>query len=49
MLKLAPVFLVLAIIFGIYSISSTAVFPKVITFISVVLLFLSLLSKKRMA
>jgi hypothetical protein len=49
MLKLAPVFLVLAIIFGIYSVSSVSVFPKVITFVSVVLLFLSLLGKKRMA
>ncbi len=49
MLKLAPVFLVLAIIFGIMSASSETLMPKIGTFVSVVLLFLSLLGKKRIA
>ncbi len=49
MLKLAPLFLILAVVFGLYALSATAVMPKVLFFSSVVVLFLSLLGKKRTA
>ncbi|HXB44002.1 MAG TPA: hypothetical protein VNV85_08090 [Puia sp.] len=49
MLKLAPLFFILAVVFGIYSLSATAVMPKVFLFSSVMVLFLSLLGKKRTA
>jgi hypothetical protein len=49
MIKLAPVFLVLAVVLGIYSLSATSVLPKILLFSTSLLLFLSLLGKKRMA
>jgi len=41
--------LILTIILGIYSLSATTVMPKVFLFSSVVLLFLSLLGKRKIA
>jgi len=49
MLKLAPVFLILTVVLGVYNLSATAVFPKVLLFASVTMLFLSLLGKRKMA
>jgi len=49
MLKLAPLFLIIAIALGILSFYSTGVLPKILFFSSVMVLFLSLLSKKRLA
>jgi uncharacterized membrane protein YtjA (UPF0391 family) len=49
MLKLAPIFLIATIVLGVYSLSATAVLPKILLFSSSMLLFLSLLGKKRMA
>ena len=49
MLKLFPVFLVIAIVSGIFSLSATTVLPKVLFFLSTMMLFIALLDKKRMA
>ncbi len=49
MLKLAPVFLISTIVLGVFSMTSISVLPKIFLFTSVMLLFLSLLGKKRMA
>jgi hypothetical protein len=49
MLKLAPLFLILTVVLGIYTLSATAVMPKVFLFSSVMLLFISLLGRKRTA
>ena len=49
MLKLFPVFLVIAIVSGIFSLSATTVLPKVVFFASTMLLILAQLEKKRMA
>jgi hypothetical protein len=49
MLKLAPLFLIAAIAFGVYSLYSTEVFPKVLFFSATMVLFLSLLGRKRLA
>jgi hypothetical protein len=43
MLKLAPIFLILTVILGVYSLSATAVLPKIFFFVSGMMLFLSLL------
>ena len=49
MLKLAPVFLISTIVLGVFSMTSISVLPKIFLFTSVMLLFLSLLGKKRIA
>lgn len=49
MLKLFPVFLIIAIVAGILSLSATSVLPKVLFFLSTMMLFLALLDKKRLA
>jgi hypothetical protein len=49
MLKLAPLFLIAAIAFGVYSLYSTDVFPKILFFSSTMVLFISLLGRKRFA
>jgi hypothetical protein len=49
MLKLAPVFFILAIVLGVYSLTATSVVPKVLLFTASMLLFISLLGKKRVA
>jgi hypothetical protein len=49
MLKLAPVFFILAIVLGVYSLTATSVVPKVLLFTVSMLLFISLLGKKRIA
>ena len=49
MLKLFPVFLVIAIVSGIFSLSATTVLPKVLFFASTILLVLAQLEKKRLA
>jgi hypothetical protein len=49
MLKLAPVFLVLTVILGVYSVSATGVMPKILLFSTIMLLFLSLLGKKNVS
>jgi len=49
MLKFAPLFLIAAIAFGIYSLYSTDVFPKILFFSTTLVLFLSLLGRKRLA
>jgi hypothetical protein len=49
MLKLAPVFLILSVVFAVYSLLAAAVLPKAILFCCVMLLFLSLLGKKNPA
>jgi hypothetical protein len=47
MLKLAPLFLILAVVLGIYSLSATSVLPKIFFFLTTMVLFLSLLGRKR--
>jgi uncharacterized membrane protein YtjA (UPF0391 family) len=49
MLKLAPVFLILAVASGVYSLTANAVLPQVLFFTTSMLLFLSLLGKRRVA
>ena len=49
MLKLFPLFLVIAIVSGIFSLSATTVLPKVLFFASTILLVLAQLEKKRLA
>jgi hypothetical protein len=49
MLKLAPVFLVLTVILGVYSVTAPGILPKVLLFSTAMLLFLSLLGKKNMS
>jgi len=49
MLKLAPLFLILTIVLAIYSVSATAVMPKIFLFSSAMVLFISLLGRKRTA
>jgi hypothetical protein len=49
MLKLAPLFLILAIVFGVLSLYSEAVLPKIFFFSSTLALFVSLLGRKRLA
>jgi uncharacterized membrane protein YtjA (UPF0391 family) len=49
MLKLFPVFLVIAIVSGIFSLSATTVIAKVVFFASTMLLIMALIDKKRIA
>ena len=49
MLKFAPVFLILSIVFGVLCLTATSVLPKIFFFSAVMVLFLSLLGTKRHA
>jgi hypothetical protein len=49
MLRLFPVFLIIAIISGVFSLSATTVLPKVLFFASTMMFILALIEKKRVA
>ncbi|HLX91886.1 MAG TPA: hypothetical protein VKR32_09395 [Puia sp.] len=49
MLKFAPLFLIIAIAAGVYSLYSSAVLPKILFFSVLMVLFVSLLGRKRLA
>jgi hypothetical protein len=49
MIKWSLAILALTVVLGIYSLNATAVFPKILFFSSVVVLYLSLLGKRKVA
>ena len=49
MLKLAPVFFILVLALSVYCLYVTTVMPKIFLFSAIMLLFISLLGKKRVA
>jgi hypothetical protein len=49
MLKLAPVFFLIVLALSVYSLYATTVMPKIFLFSAIMLLFISLLGKKRVA